>query len=62
MTGFRFVDDHQADYHVTDLCRVAKVSRSSYYAWLGFVTCTTTPSSAGRWANAKPPTWSSLRW
>ena len=33
MIGFRFVDDHQADYRITDLCRVAKVSRSSYYAW-----------------------------
>lgn len=33
MIGFRFVDDHQADYRVTDLCRVAGVSRSSYYAW-----------------------------
>ena len=33
MTGFRFVDDHQAEYRITDLCRVAGVSRSSYYAW-----------------------------
>ena len=33
MTGFRFVDEHQADYRVTDLCRVAGVSRSGYYAW-----------------------------
>lgn len=33
MTGFRFVDEHQAEYCVTDLCRVAGVSRSSYYAW-----------------------------
>jgi len=31
--GFRFVHDHQAEYRITDLCRVAKVSRSSYYAW-----------------------------
>jgi transposase InsO family protein len=31
--GFRFVDEHKADYQVTDLCRVAKVSRSGYYAW-----------------------------
>ncbi len=33
MSGFRFVDDHQADYRITDLCRVAKVSQSSYFAW-----------------------------
>jgi transposase InsO family protein len=31
--GFRFVDDHQADYRVTDLCRVAGVCRSGFYAW-----------------------------
>lgn len=33
MTGFRFVDDHKAEYPVLDLCRVAEMSRSSYYAW-----------------------------
>ena len=33
MTGFRFVDEHQAEYRITDLCRVAGVARSSYYAW-----------------------------
>ena len=33
MTGFRFVEEHQAEYRVTDLCRVAGVARSSYYAW-----------------------------
>lgn len=33
MTGFRFVEEHQAEYPVTDLCRVAAVSRSSFYAW-----------------------------
>ena len=27
MTGFRFVDEHQAEYRVTDLCRVGGVSR-----------------------------------
>ena len=33
MTGFRFVEDQQAEYHVVDLCRVTGVSRSSFYAW-----------------------------
>jgi len=33
VTGFRFVDEHQAEYRITDLCRVTGVSRSSYYAW-----------------------------
>jgi len=33
VTGFRFVDEHQAEYRVTDLCRVGGVARSSYYAW-----------------------------
>lgn len=33
MTGFRFVEDHQADYRVSDLCRVTGVARSSFYAW-----------------------------
>lgn len=33
MTGFRFVDDHKAEYRVVDLCRVGGVARSSYYAW-----------------------------
>jgi transposase InsO family protein len=33
VTGFRFVDEHQAEYRVVDLCRVAGVSRSSFYAW-----------------------------
>ena len=33
MIGFRFVDDYKAEHRVTDLCRVAGVSRSGYYAW-----------------------------
>lgn len=33
MTGFRFVEEHQAEYRVIDLCRLAGVSRSSFYAW-----------------------------
>ncbi len=33
MIGFRFVAEHKADYRVTDLCRVAGVCRSGYYAW-----------------------------
>lgn len=33
MTGFRFVDEHQAEHRVTDLCRVAGVSRSGFYAY-----------------------------
>lgn len=33
MTGFRFVEEYQAEYRVTDLCRVTGVSRSSFYAW-----------------------------
>jgi putative transposase len=31
--GFRFVDDHQAEHQITDLCRVTGVKRSSFYAW-----------------------------
>lgn len=33
MTGFRFVEEHQAEYRITDLCRAAGVSRSGFYAW-----------------------------
>ncbi|MFP5224795.1 MAG: IS3 family transposase [Actinomycetota bacterium] len=31
MSRCRFVEDHRADYPVADLCRLAEVSRSSYY-------------------------------
>ncbi len=34
MIGYRFVDDHRAEYRVTDLCRVGGVCRSGYYGWL----------------------------
>ena len=33
MTGCRFVHDYRAEYSVKDLCRVAQVPRSTYYAW-----------------------------
>jgi transposase InsO family protein len=29
----RFVEDHQADYPVATLCRLAGVARSTFYAW-----------------------------
>ena len=34
MSCFRFIDAEKANYPVSLLCRVLKVSRSGYYAWL----------------------------
>jgi transposase InsO family protein len=47
VTGFRFVQDHRAEYRITDLCRVSEVSRSSYYAWV------TRPASTRATSNAE---------
>ena len=33
MSRCRFVLDHQADYPVVRLCRLAGVARSTFYAW-----------------------------
>ena len=35
LSRFRFVSAHRDQYPVTALCRVARVSRSGYYAWAG---------------------------
>ncbi|MGH3145282.1 MAG: IS3 family transposase [Rubrobacter sp.] len=35
MNRFRFIDAERADYSVSLLCRVLRVSRSGYYAWKG---------------------------
>ena len=29
----RFVDDHQADYPITVLCRLVELSRATFYRW-----------------------------
>ena len=34
MIGFRFVQDHRADYDITTMCDLVGVSRSSFYAWV----------------------------
>ena len=34
MTRFAFVDAQKASYDVAVLCRLLKVSRSGYYAWV----------------------------
>lgn len=35
MTRFAFIDSERAHHDVTVLCRLLKVSRSGFYAWLG---------------------------
>ena len=33
MIGFRFVQDHRAEFTVERMCRLVRVPRSSFYAW-----------------------------
>ncbi len=35
MTRFAFIDQERAHYDVSTLCRLLKVSRAGFYAWLG---------------------------
>ena len=44
---FQFTDDHRADFPVTHVCKVLRVSRSRYYAWR------TRPVRAREMANQK---------
>ncbi len=33
MTGYRFVDDHKAEFDIVAMCRLLEISRSGYYDW-----------------------------
>ena len=33
MSRYAFIDAHQAEFHVVDLCRVGGVSTSGFYDW-----------------------------
>ena len=48
---FAFIATEKANYPVALICRVLKVSRSGYYAWLGAAGCTTARArtSGSRW-------------
>ena len=46
MSRFRFISEHRAVFGVKRLCRVLKVSRSGFYAWLAGI-----PKRAGRVAD-----------